>query len=38
MRKRVNMTRAARRVFAQKAQPSYNTLRHQFVMRGGGYL
>lgn len=38
MRKKVHMTRAGRRVFAQKAAPSMSSLRHQFILRGGGYL
>lgn len=38
MRKAVRMSRAGRRVFAQKAKPSTNSLRQQFNLRGGGYL
>lgn len=38
MRKRVNMSRGARRVFAKKTQPSYSAMRNQFSLRGGGYL
>lgn len=37
-RKIVSSSRAARRVFAQKARPSIATLRHDFIFRGGGYL
>lgn len=38
MRKAVHMTRGGRRVFAKKARPSVNSLRQQFILRGGGYL
>lgn len=34
----VHMTRNSRRVFAQKSRPTMSSLRHQFIMRGGGYL
>lgn len=37
-RKAVHMTRAGRRVFAQKTRPSMVNLRQFFVPRGGGYL
>ena len=38
MRKAVHMTRAGRRVFARKARQNVNSLRQQFILRGGGYL
>ena len=34
----VRPTRAGNRVFARKAQESRASLRHQFLLRGGGYL
>lgn len=34
----INPTRASRRVFAQKAQPSVANLRRTYIPRGGGYL
>lgn len=34
----VHMTRGSRRVFARKAQPTYMSMRQQFIPRGGGYL
>lgn len=34
----VSNTRAARRVFAKKARTNIKELRHQFMLRGGGYL
>lgn len=34
----IRSTRAGRRVFAQKAQQSASSIRHQFMLRGGGYL
>lgn len=34
----VRSTRASRRVFAQKARPSINSLRMAYIPRGGGYL
>ena len=37
-RRIVNMTRASRRVFAQKARPSISSLRQDYIPRGGGYL
>lgn len=37
-RRAVHMTRAGRRVFAQKSRPSMVNLRQSFVPRGGGYL
>lgn len=37
-RRIVHMTRASRRVFAQKARPSVTSLRHTYIPRGGGYL
>lgn len=38
MRRPVHMTRAGRRVFAKKARPSASTIRHDYILRGGGYL
>lgn len=38
MRKSIRMTRAGRRVFAKKSGPTYGSIRHDFIMRGGGYL
>lgn len=34
----VKMTRAGRRVFAQKARPTMASLRMSYIPRGGGYL
>lgn len=38
MRKKIFMSRQGRRVFAQKTRPSISSLRHEFTLRGGGYL
>ena len=35
---KVNPTRASRRVFAQKARPSMQSVRMAYIPRGGGYL
>lgn len=34
----VRSTSASRRIFAKKAGESFQSLRRQFIMRGGGYL
>ena len=36
--RKVNTTRAGRRVFAQKARPTALTLSNTYIARGGGYL
>lgn len=36
--RKVHMTRAGRRVFAQKSRPSLFSLRTMYIPRGGGYL
>lgn len=38
MRRSVKVTRGGQRVFAQKSRPSFGSVRHDFIMRGGGYL
>lgn len=34
----IRSTRGSRRTFAKKSKTSISELRHQFMMRGGGYL
>lgn len=35
---KIPVTRAGNRVFAQKARVSRMSMRHAFLLRGGGYL
>lgn len=36
--RRVSSSRASRRIFAKKTQPSRASLIHSYLERGGGYL